>query len=206
MEDVEAPRTPAKAPKSLGEAAIPSALMPMESDKTIDVALKERFTDVELIGKGEFSIVYAASEKSTIAGIAPPRYAIKRTKAPFVGSKARARCSEEVEILRSLTHNDNEGKEYIVNLVDAWEFHGHLYIMTEYCENGNLDSFLTKRGDVSRLDEWRVWKIFVEITLVSSHAVYYEFFFANIHIGLAIYSQRRLCPSGSETRECFYYV
>lgn len=174
MEDVtdEPPKTPAKPSKLSGDIAIPSTIMALEKqENAVDVVLRERYADVEMIGKGEFSIVYAASEKSNNTGIEPVRYAIKRTKFPFVGPKARARRSEEVEILRNLTypnHQDHDdGKEYIVNLMDAWELRGHLYIVTEYCENGNLDSFLSERGNVSRLDEWRVWKILVEITLVS---------------------------------------
>lgn len=178
MEDagsvVEAPKTPAKTPKSQHEIVIPLTIMSMDKlgpDNVSDMVLRERYSDVQMIGTGEFSIVYAVSEKSSVAGIEPARYAVKRTKYPFVGPKARSRRNEEVEILRNLTYpsqhpNDEDGKEYIVNLIDAWELSGHLYIVTEYCENGNLDTFLSERGNVSRLDEWRVWKILVEIALV----------------------------------------
>lgn len=178
MEDagsvVEAPKTPAKTPKSHHEIVIPLTIMSMDKlgpDNVSDMVLRERYSDVQMIGTGEFSIVYAVSEKSSVPGIEPARYAVKRTKYPFVGPKARSRRNEEVEILRNLTYpsqhpNDEDGKEYIVNLIDAWELSGHLYIVTEYCENGNLDTFLSERGNVSRLDEWRVWKILVEIALV----------------------------------------
>lgn len=188
MEDasavVEAPKTPAKTPKAQHEIAIPSTIMSMEKlgpDSVSDVVLREKYSDVQLIGTGEFSIVYAVSEKSSAVGIEPARYAIKRTKYPFVGAKARSRRNEEVEILRNLTysnknHGDDDSKEYIVNLIDAWELRGHLYIVTEYCENGNLDTFLSERGNVSRLDEWRVWKILVEITLVSSIVIGFNIF------------------------------
>lgn len=64
-----------------------------------------------------------------------------------------------------LANEDDEGREHVVNLISDWECNGYLYIMTEYCENGNLDDFLAKSGNISRLDEWRVWKILVEITL-----------------------------------------
>lgn len=179
MEDsssvIEAPKTPAKTPKGPHEIVIPSTIMSLEKmgpDNVSDVVLRERYSDVQMIGTGEFSIVYAVSEKSSVVGIETARYAVKRTKTPFVGYKARSRRNEEVEILRNLTYsskhdNDDDGKEYIVNLIDAWELKGHLYIVTEYCENGNLDTFLSERGNVSRLDEWRVWKVLVEITLVS---------------------------------------
>lgn len=171
MEDVETPRTPAKSPVLAGAVANPFTVMSIDPrDTGGDLSLSERYDDVEVIGKGEFSIVFAASERSS-RGIAPPaRYAIKRTKAPFGGAKARARSVEELEILRALTSgnsaSDDDGKEYVVNLVDGWELRGHFYIVTEFCENGNLDAFLSERGNVSRLDEWRVWKILVEISLV----------------------------------------
>lgn len=171
--NIETPRTPAKALKSHHEIAIPSTMMGMEKmgqDNVTDIVLRERYSDVQLIGTGEFSIVYAASEKATSSGFEPARFAIKRTKTPFVGPKARSRRNEEVEILRNLTFSNKSSNEddheYIVNLIDAWELRGHLYIVTEYCENGNLDTFLSERGNISRLDEWRVWKILVELTLV----------------------------------------
>lgn len=60
---------------------------------------------------------------------------------------------------------EEEGREYIVGLIDSWEYNNHLYIMMEYCENGSLDRFLDESGNIQRLDEWRVWKILVEIAL-----------------------------------------
>lgn len=187
--NVTTPRTPAKS-RSHGD--IPShsssALFPLsyQNDAT-DAFLAERFNDVDLIGKGEFSLVYAASEKQNAMGIEPVRYAIKKTKAPFKGTKSRARFNEEAEILKSLSETQNEGREYIINMFDAWEHQGHLYIMTEYCENGSLDSFLSERGNVSRLDEWRVWKILVEITLVSFFLLLGNKFDSNI-LGFAVHS------------------
>jgi len=41
-----------------------------------------------------------------------------------------------------------------------------LFIQTEFCENGSLDLFLREYGNIERLDEFRVWKILVELTLV----------------------------------------
>lgn len=61
--------------------------------------------------------------------------------------------------------NHNDGRDYVLTLISAWEYQSHLYIMTDYCENGTLDEFLIKQCENSRtrLDEWRVWKILVEI-------------------------------------------
>lgn len=180
------PKTPAKGARARHEITVPSAIMSMDkpghqNQSGAEVVLRERFSDVQQIGSGEFSIVYAVSEKTSVRGIEPARYAVKRTKYPYGGVKSRKRRNEEVEILRELTFsrrnaNDEEGREYIVNLIDAWELSGHLYIVTEYCENGNLDTFLSERGNISRLDEWRVWKILVEITLVSFIFLLFFFF------------------------------
>lgn len=152
------PRTPAKPPK---HSSIPPVVS-FDKDET-DPVLTERFERIQLVGRGEFSTVYSISTR----GGNSDRYAVKRTKYPFMGPKARSRRLEEVEILKNLTesNSDAEGKESVLTLIDAWEANDHLYIMTMYCENGSLDTFLSERGNFSRLDEWRVWKILVEITL-----------------------------------------
>ncbi|ODV61733.1 kinase-like protein, partial [Ascoidea rubescens DSM 1968] len=35
--------------------------------------------------------------------------------------------------------------------------------ITEYCENGSLDKFLLKSGSNEKLDEFRIWKILIEV-------------------------------------------
>lgn len=135
--------------------------------------LSQKFDSVSLIGSGEFSSVYTVTERvkkpanSAVILTPPNRYAVKKMKYPFAGPKARARRMEEVEVLRSLTESkrDEDGRDFIVQLVDSWEYHGFLFIMTEYCENGSLDVFLAENGRIARLDDWRVWKILVELAL-----------------------------------------
>lgn len=135
--------------------------------------LSQKFDSVSLIGSGEFSSVYTVTERvkkpsgSSVILTPPNRYAVKKMKYPFAGPKARARRMEEVEVLRKLTESkrDEDGRDFIVQLVDSWEHHGFLFIMTEYCENGSLDVFLAENGRIARLDDWRVWKILVELAL-----------------------------------------
>lgn len=157
------PKTPAKASAA---NYLPASIVHKEDG--LDLSLTERFDRVMMMGQGEFSVVYAVLEQNQ-GGASEQTYAVKRTKHPFMGIKERQRRFEEVEILRELTKNDDEtdepGREHIINLIDAWESNGNLYIMTEFCENGNLDTFLLERGNVSRLDEWRVWKIMVELAM-----------------------------------------
>ncbi|OBA18635.1 uncharacterized protein OGAPODRAFT_15315 [Ogataea polymorpha] len=58
-----------------------------------------------------------------------------------------------------------DNHENILNLINYWEHNSFLYIMTDCCENGSLDKFLVENGKVSKLDEWRVWKILNEILM-----------------------------------------
>ncbi|CAM9016530.1 unnamed protein product [Wickerhamomyces anomalus] len=131
------------------------------ANSSFDEHLVSKFENVQTVGKGEFSNVYEITFQSA-------KYAVKRIKTPFLGSKRRKRIFEEVEILKVLQENepaDDEGKEYVINFINEWEFSGHLYIMTEFCENGSLDKYLLENGTISKLDEWRIWKILVEIAM-----------------------------------------
>lgn len=131
------------------------------ANSSFDEHLVSKFENVQTVGKGEFSNVYEITFQTA-------KYAVKRIRTPFLGSKRRKRIFEEVEILKVLQENepaDDEGKEYVINFINEWEFSGHLYIMTEFCENGSLDKYLLENGTISKLDEWRIWKILVEIAM-----------------------------------------
>ena len=79
----------------------------------------------------------------------------------FHGLTCRQRRFEEVRTLKALgTH------EHILELIDSWEQYDHLFIQTELCENGSLDVFLRDYGNIERLEEFRVWKILLELSLV----------------------------------------
>ncbi|CAN6674641.1 hypothetical protein TRVA0_059S00364 [Trichomonascus vanleenenianus] len=167
------PRTPARTPKTpldlLESSIVPAGLYGKSraANDNIDLSLTQRFENVTLLGQGEFSTVYAVAERVSTPAREPNRYAVKHTKYPFLGPMARERRLEEVIILKQLTESQtqDEGRDHIISLFDAWEDNGHLYIQTEYCENGNLDAFISEQGNISRLDEWRVWKILVELTM-----------------------------------------
>lgn len=57
----------------------------------------------------------------------------------------------------------------MVEFFDSWEDHGHLYIQTEFCEEGTLDLFLIQEGTKGRLDDFRIWKIVSEVSLGLKH-------------------------------------
>ncbi|EFQ97795.1 WEE protein kinase [Nannizzia gypsea CBS 118893] len=143
----------------------------------IDPCLNSRFDKVELIGTGEFSLVYSVSER-----VSPPSsqlfqsqtplssnstptntgsrklWAVKKSKQPYAGSKDRERRNNEVVALKALRDSD-----HIISYVDSWEDKGYLYIQTEFCEEGSLDVFLSQVGLKARLDDFRIWKILLEL-------------------------------------------
>jgi mitosis inhibitor protein kinase SWE1 len=158
----------------------PSLALDNHNALDVDPSLTSRFERVELIGTGEFSQVYRvsspqdASQYKSIFSLPssgtnspstlPERvWAVKKSKKPFGGMKDRQRKLREVEILRSLVNSD-----HVISFVDHWEDKGHLYIQTEYCEEGSLDVFLAQAGLKARLDDFRIWKILLEMSQVSS--------------------------------------
>jgi mitosis inhibitor protein kinase SWE1 len=146
--------------------------------------LNQRFTKVELLGTGEFSVVYKVAKpqqpmapqsfyhstsQSPLAARSSPHtlpdqvFAVKKSKDRFVGVKDRQRKYHEVRVLEDLEKSEYGTSEHVIHYVDSWEFDDHLYIQTEYCEEGSLDEFLLKTGSKGRLDDFRIWKILLEI-------------------------------------------
>ncbi|KAF7861498.1 hypothetical protein EAF04_008061 [Stromatinia cepivora] len=146
--------------------------------RDVDESLVSRFDQVEMIGTGEFSQVYRVTQSSQKASAflfgdsvdspmtgrtpptpMPPRiYAVKKSKQPYQGYKDRSRKLKEVEVIKALGQADN-----VVHYVDFWEEKNYLYIQTEFCEEGSLDIFLYQVGRKGRVDDFRIWKILLEI-------------------------------------------
>lgn len=141
-------------------------------DNNVDTSITVRFGVVVLQGKGEFSNVFKVERphqryRSDVTSTGPGRsgvWAVKKTKRPYVGHRDREAKLREVNILRQLSGND-----HIIHYVDSWESNNHLYIQTEYCENGNLKDFLTQAGFKARLDDFRIWKILLELSMGIQH-------------------------------------
>lgn len=140
----------------------------------IDESLVARFEKSEIVGSGEFSRVYRVTKSSVsnpwmITGISTtPRtpstpasdkvYAVKKLRVPMHGIKERTSRLKEVSILQSLSQSNR-----VIQYIDSWEYNSHLYIQTEFCSEGSLDYFLQEVGQGGRLDDFRVWKIMLEI-------------------------------------------
>jgi len=148
----------------------------------IDPTLTSRFDKVEVVGFGEFSQVYrvtqsaqaspfqplyarSSSRSPSQASLPDHVWAVKKSKEPYAGTKDRLHKIHEVNVLKALGHAD-----HIISFVDSWEEKNHLYIQTEFCEEGGLDVFLAQVGTKGRLDDFRIWKILLELSLVSIEA------------------------------------
>ncbi|MBE3046770.1 protein kinase [Candidatus Bathyarchaeota archaeon] len=140
----------------------------------IDPYLLHEFCKVDEVGCGEFSAVYrVAYPKGEGAETFVPRaslkspppgkaFAVKKSRRPFLGNDDREKRLKEVQILQSLRDG-----QHIVRYIDSWAINDHLYIQTEYCDEGTLQAFLGKIGRQGRLDDFRIWKIVHDLALVS---------------------------------------
>ncbi|KAK3051430.1 mitosis inhibitor protein kinase swe1 [Extremus antarcticus] len=127
----------------------------------VDTTLTARFSSVAVLGIGEFSQVYRVEKpahRGSSMAHAGHVWAVKKSRKPYIGIKDRQRKMREVQILKAL-----RGHEHLIEYVDHWESKNHLYIQTEFCENGNLKDFLNQAGFKGRLDDFRIWKILLEM-------------------------------------------
>ncbi|KAL1597128.1 mitosis inhibitor protein kinase swe1 [Paraconiothyrium brasiliense] len=129
----------------------------------VDESLAARFGHVEVLegAKGEFSQMFKVNKPLNRGASSPFSTSslcsvVKKTKKPMTGPLDRKKKLQEVEVLMALRGND-----HVVAYKDHWEYDQHLYIETEYCDNGNLKDFLTK----GRLDDFRIWKILLDLSL-----------------------------------------
>jgi len=153
---------------------------PVSGSETTDMddSLRSRFEKHELIGGGEFSKVFKVFQPLPIsitpfhfsasdsplpsrspATPMPERvFAVKKMNKPFQGARDRQKKLEEVRVLKALGRTD-----HIIHLIDSWEYNSMLYIQTEYCEEGALDLWIDRNSNRGRLDDFRIWKIILEV-------------------------------------------
>lgn len=129
----------------------------------VEEHLMQKFgaSNIKFIGSGQFSLAYECIFQNE-------KYAIKRTKRPAIGNNEKKSILREIEALRVLGSIDEveteveEGKDNLVFFIEAWSYNNFYYIMTEYCEGGTLYNFLEENKNY-KIDEFRVWKILIEI-------------------------------------------
>jgi mitosis inhibitor protein kinase SWE1 len=117
-------------------------------------------------------------------------WVVKKSKKPYLGAGDRTRKMREVDVLYALRGND-----HVLDIKTHWEADAHLYIQTEYCEGGNLRKYLDTVGFNSRLDDFRIWKILLELSMVSINIDFVSTFITNLVTGPDVHPQLGIHPS-----------
>ncbi|KAF2676527.1 kinase-like protein [Lentithecium fluviatile CBS 122367] len=193
------------------QTAIPIGL----TKNDVDESLTQRFHHVQNLDEkaGTFSEVFKVSHpvRQDASHPSPPGsrfWVVKKSKKQFAGPKNRERQLREVRILQALRNS-----EHVVRYEDHWEFNDRLYIQTEFCENGNLATFINKEGHYGRLDEFRIWKLLLDLSLAldfihKSGFIHLDLKPANIlidfggYVKIADFGLARAWPTDGKGEDC----
>ncbi|KAJ2963066.1 hypothetical protein NQZ79_g1885 [Umbelopsis isabellina] len=125
---------------------------PKDGRTTTSPYFESNFHILGKIGSGEFAEVWNVVDMRT-----GEKYAIKKTKQPFFGNADRRRHIEEVSHMWALKES-----RHCVELVNAWEQDGFLFIQMELCNGGSLEGYLGFE-EMDDLSEDRIWRIGYDI-------------------------------------------
>ncbi|CEP13264.1 hypothetical protein [Parasitella parasitica] len=112
-----------------------------------------KFEKLGAMGSGEFAQVWKVRCLAT-----NKVYAVKKSKNSFTGWDDRWQQLIEVDHLRRV-----KDRKYCVNMINAWEERGYLYIQLELCPSGSLDKYIQFKN--KRITEDIVWQIFYQVVL-----------------------------------------
>lgn len=177
-----------------------------------DPYLLHEFLKVDEVGCGEFSAVYRVAYPKRASESFVPRaslrspppgkaFAVKKSRRPFLGSDDRKKRLKEVQILESLRDG-----QHIVRYIDSWAINDHLYIQTEYCDEGTLQTFLGKIGRQGRLDDFRIWKVVHDLALVCLLLPLPLYYLLTLPPGTPGYSPSWVHAPGPEARQRLDHV
>eukprot|EP00792_Barthelona_sp_PAP020_P006452 TRINITY_DN2996_c0_g1_i1.p1 TRINITY_DN2996_c0_g1~~TRINITY_DN2996_c0_g1_i1.p1 ORF type:complete len:454 (+),score=118.29 TRINITY_DN2996_c0_g1_i1:56-1417(+) len=113
------------------------------------------FKTIKILGEGCFSIAYLVQSRSD-----DQFYVIKVMKSAYTSWTDRRNKIYEARVQAHLGLHP-----FICSLYLAWEEHGRLYLLSEYCPNGTLAQKLSE----DKLLEDRIWDYFVSILLGLYH-------------------------------------
>ena len=122
----------------------------MEAPKKI-----RNYIIISELGSGSYGIVYKVKKENDLK-----EYVLK--KIPLIGldNKEIKSLENEAKFLSQLN------SKYIVKYIDSFHEDKNLYIIMEYCNQGDLEYFLKEqKKKVSHLSEEIIWNIFFQIAL-----------------------------------------
>ena len=110
---------------------------------------------LETLGSGAYGIVYKVRKKTEEIF-----YVIKQIPLFSLNNDQINDVKQEAKILSTIN------SKYLVKYFDSFEENNNLYIVMEYCDNGDLSHFLENHQKTNLiLKEEIIWKIFIKITI-----------------------------------------
>ena len=130
----------------------------LDSTNPKEIISVNGYTIKERIGVGSYGRVYKVFKQNIY-------YVLKEI--PLNLSNATEKINSvqnEAEILSSLNN------KYVVKFYESFKMNQNIYILMEYCDNGDLCTFLSKikkarKSDNYYLDEDFVWKLFIQMSI-----------------------------------------
>uniref|UniRef100_A0A7R9Z4D4 non-specific serine/threonine protein kinase n=1 Tax=Chlamydomonas euryale TaxID=1486919 RepID=A0A7R9Z4D4_9CHLO len=113
----------------------------------------DKYKVIKRIGVGTYGSAYLVASTAD----ANELFVLKKVKLDEANEKERVQAETEVEVLRALDH------PLVLSYVDHFLYRGHLCIVTEYCEGGDLAQLLRSRK--SPLLEGQILELLTQILM-----------------------------------------
>lgn len=113
------------------------------------------FVNTSSLGQGEFADVLKVQSKTN-----KEFYAIKKLRKTIQGAHDRKRYLNEVRNMWQI-----EKSPHVLQLLEAWEQKGQIYMKMELCKLGSLRSALRAQKKYGGFDEKRIWKCLADLAM-----------------------------------------
>lgn len=118
----------------------------------------QKYEVVKDLGTGSYGKVVLARNKRTSELVA-----IKEIMMTNMSDEEKDKSFKEVNLLKSLDHPN------IISLKDSFQDKGHLYIVMEYIDGGDLADKIKQRQSGKPFTEDEIMKIFIQLTLALNY-------------------------------------
>lgn len=140
------------------------------------VGLGRQYDLVKVIGKGQFSIVYLGFPKSQPQHLIAAKCVAKSQLDK--SDKVRELFSNELKVMREVVHQN------VLHLEELIETEDSFYVITKYCKNGDMESYLDERKTLPEEEALFFLKQIMSgfVQLHSQKVIHRDFKLANIYL------------------------